>query len=637
MRHITLAAVAVSSSVLFGCPLTAAHPQATPAVPTQNGALVYPFDLSQVQLTSSRWMDNQNRTINYLKFVDVNRMLYVFRQNHKLATQGAAKNGGWDAPDFPFRGHFQGHLLSAWTQCWQTTGDGTCKDRALSFVAELAKCQANNAAAGWNKGYLNAFSEKDFDLLEQGKLSSGVPYYVLHKTMAGLLDVWQAFGDSTAKNVLLDLGGWVDKRTAKLSTEQMQRVLNTEHGGMVAVLTDMYFATGDTNWLTVARRFEHQAVMDPLARNQDQLNGLHANTQIPKWIGALREFKATGTARYKAMASNAWSMVVGAHTYAIGSNSQAEHFKPPNAIAQYLSKDAGETCNTYNMLKLTRELWTLDPSNVGLADYYERALLNQMLGQQNPADGHGHITYFHSMQPGARRGVGPAWGGGTWSTDYDSFWCCQGTGAEAHTKYADSIYFHDDSALYVNLFTPSVLRWSQRGVAVTQSTAFPVSDTSTIKLSALPSSGSSGSNGNWTFAIRIRIPEWASGATVTVNQDAVSGVKAGSYASVSRTWVLGDSITVKLPMSFRLLPANDNKALAAVAYGPTVLVGNYGNSAVSAAPKLQLGSLRRTSDKALEFSATADGKTVALLPYYDGQGINYVTYWGVQGSLPAMA
>ncbi|KAG7291362.1 hypothetical protein NEMBOFW57_001377 [Staphylotrichum longicolle] len=603
----------VVTLVLAWSPLTAT--QASPAAPTQNGALAYPFDLSQVQLTSSRWMDNQNRTIAYLKFIDLNRMLYVFRQTHKLSTQGASKNGGWDAPDFPFRGHFQGHLLSAWAQCWQTTRDPDCKQRAQAFVAELAKCQANNAAAGWSKGYLNGFSENDFTLLEQGNLKSGVPYYVIHKTMAGLLDVWQVFGDNTAKNVLLELGNWVDTRTAKLSTDRMQSLLGTEHGGMVAVLTDMYFQTGDKKWLTVAQRFEHQSVFTPLANNQDQLNGLHANTNIPKWIGAIREFKATGNTRYKSIALNAWNIVVGTRTYAIGSNSQAEHFKAPNAISQFLSSDAGESCNTYNMLKLTRELWTLDPTNVSYFDFYERAVLNQMLGQQDPADHHGHVTYFHSLQPGARRGVGPAWGGGTWSTDYDSFWCCQGTGVETHTKFADSIYFHDASSLYVNLFTPSVLSWAERGLTVTQSTSFPMSGTSTIKLSGNGSSGGNSQN----FTVKIRIPAWALGTTVAVNGAVAGSASAGSYASISRAWTAGDTITVNLPMKFRLMPANDNKNLAAVAYGPTVL----------------LSSLKRTSPTALAFSATASGRTVNLQPYYDGQGFNYVTYWSVQGSLPA--
>lgn len=276
------------------------------------------------------------------------------------------------------------------------------------------------------------------------------------------------------------------------------------------------------------------------------------------------------------------------------------------------------------MLKLTRELWTLNPSNVAYVDFYERAVLNQMLGQQNPGDSHGHVTYFNSLNPGGKRGIGPAWGGGTWSTDYNSFWCCQGTGVETNTKFMDSIYFYDASSLYVNLFTPSVLNWSQRGVTVTQSTTFPVSGTSTITIT-----------GTSDFALKIRIPSWASGASVTVNGAAVSGVTSGSYASISRTWASGDSVVVTLPMKFRTIAANDNKNLAAIAFGPTVLIGNYGSQSISSAPSLDLSTLKRTSTTSLSFSATAGGKTVTMQPYFDGQGFNYVTYFSVTGTLPS--
>jgi len=601
----------------------------SPPVKSETGALAFPFELNQVQLTSSRFMDNQNRTINYLKFIDNNRMLYVFRSTHKLSTNGAQSNGGWDAPNFPFRSHVQGHILTAWAQCYASTKDSTCRDKAISFVAELLKCQNNNAAAGFTAGYLSGFPESEFVNLEAGKLTGGnVPYYAVHKTMAGLLDVWRLIGDDNAKTVLLAMAGWVDTRTGKLSKQTMQNVLGTEHGGMAEVLTDLYFQTGDSKWIAVAQRFDHAAILDPLANNQDTLNGKHANTNLPKWIGAAREFKATGTTRYKTIASNVWSIVVNAHTYAIGGNSQAEHFKAPNAIAGYLTTDTAESCNSYNMLKLTRELWTLDPSNVGYVDYYERAMLNQMLGQQDPSNSHGHVTYFNSMNPGAKRGVGPAWGGGTWSTDYNSFWCCQGTGIETNTKFMDSIYFYDSSSLYVNLFTPSILNWSQRGLTVTQSTTFPISGTSTIKIT--------GSSSNNNFALKIRIPGWASGATVTVNGAAVSGtVSAGSYATISRTWASGDTVVVTLPMQFRIIAANDNKNLAAVAYGPTVLIGNYGSQSITSAPSLTLSTLKRTSDSSLSFSATAGGKTVPMQPFFDGQGFNYVTYFSVTGSVPS--
>ncbi|KAI8628199.1 hypothetical protein F5Y19DRAFT_465238 [Xylariaceae sp. FL1651] len=596
-----------------------------PPARNETGVSAYLFDLSQVQLTDSRWHDNQNRTLTYLKWVDPERLLYVFRSNHKLSTNGASKNGGWDDPTFPFRSHAQGHFLTAWSQCWATLQDTTCRDRATYFVAELAKCQANNNNAGFATGYLSGFPESDFTSLESGKLSNGnVPYYVIHKIMAGLLDVWRHIGDTNAKTVLLSLAGWVNQRTAKLSTNQMQSVMNTEFGGMNDVLAELYYWTGDSQWLTVAQRFDHAAVFNPLAANQDQLNGLHANTQVPKWIGATQEYKQTGTSRYLDIARNAWDITVNHHSYAIGGNSQAEHFHGPDAIAGYLTSDTAEGCNSYNMLKLTRELWATNPA-VNYFDFYERTLLNHLLGQQNPSDSHGHISYFTSLNPGGKRGVGPAWGGGTWSTDYNSFWCCQGTGVETNTKLMDSIYGYDSSSLYVNLFTPSKLTWSQRGVTVTQTTAFPVSDTTTLTI-----------GGSGTWAVKIRIPSWTSGATVAVNgqQQSIS-TTPGSYATISRTWTSGDTITVKLPMSLRLIAANDNKNLAVVAYGPTVLAGNYGTASLSSAPTLTLSSLKRTSSSALTFTGTANGASVTLGPFYDAQGFNYVTYWAVSGSLPS--
>jgi DUF1680 family protein len=575
-------------------------------------------------------MANQNRTVNYLKWVDVERLLYNFRANHRLSTRGATANGGWDAPDFPFRTHAQGHFLTAWAQCYSTLGDVECRNRATYFVAELAKCQANNAAAGFGAGYLSGFPESEFTALEARRLSNGnVPYYAIHKTMAGLLDVWRHIGDNKARDVLLALAGWVDSRTSRLSYDQMQAVLGTEFGGMNDVLTEIYLETGDKRWLTAAQRFDHAAVFNPLASGQDQLNGLHANTQVPKWIGAAREFFATGTTRYRDIAKNAWNITVGAHTYAIGGNSQAEHFRPPNAIAQYLNKDTAEGCNTYNMLKLTRELWRMDPSSTAYFDYYEQALLNHLLGQQNQADSHGHITYFTPLNPGGRRGVGPAWGGGTWSTDYNSFWCCQGTGIETNTKLMDSIYFHDDSTLFVNLFTPSVLKWTQRNITIQQTTAFPVDG----KILLAIQGGRSGGD-EWT--LRIRIPSWTPKAEVSINGERAQGISTtpGSYASAKRVWQSGDKVEIRLQMKLRLVPANDKPSVAAVAYGPVILSGNYGSTSLASIPTLALGSVRRKNAGNLAFTATADGKSVELGPFYDAQGLNYNVYWATSGQLP---
>src|SRR5690349_8393297 len=393
-----LASAVGGTSVFLADPVNAAE---IPPTRPDLGVSAYPFDLGQVRLTAGRFQDNENRTLNYLRFVDVNRLMYVFRANHRLSTNGAASNGGWDAPNFPFRSHMQGHFLTAWAQAWAGLGDPTCRDKANTMVAELAKCQANNSAAGFTTGYLSGFPESDITAVENRTLSNGnVPYYAIHKTMEGLLDAWRLIGNTQARTVLLALAGWVDTRTSRLSSSQMQAMLGTEFGGMNAVLTDIYQQTGDSRWLTVAQRFDHAAVFNPLASGQDQLNGLHANTQVPKWIGAAREYKATGTTRYRDIATNAWNFTVGAHTYAIGGNSQAEHFRAPNAIAGYLNNDTCESCNTINMLTLTRELFTLDPNRVALFDYYERAWLNQMIGQQNPADDHGHVTYFTPLNPG---------------------------------------------------------------------------------------------------------------------------------------------------------------------------------------------------------------------------------------------
>ncbi|KAH7133064.1 secreted protein [Dactylonectria estremocensis] len=598
---------------------------AAPPVNEETGVSAYAFDMSQVSLSSSRWQDNQDRTLTYIKWVDVDRLLYNFRAAHGLSTNDAEPNGGWDAPDFPFRTHFQGHFLNAWAYCYAVLQDDECRDRAVYFVEELAKCQANNDAVGFKTGYLSGFPESEIDKLENRTLSNGnVPYYAIHKTMAGLLDVWRHIGDTTARDVLLGLSAWVDGRTSALSYAQMQTMMSTEFGGMNEVLADVFHQTGDERWLEVAQRFDHATIFDPLASNIDSLNGLHANTQVPKWIGAAREFKATGTSRYKAIASNAWNITVNAHSYAIGGNSQSEHFRAPDAIASYLKEDTCEACNTYNMLKLTRELWLTNPTETSYFDFYERALLNHLLGQQNPDSDHGHITYFTPLNPGGRRGVGPAWGGGTWSTDYDSFWCCQGTALETNTKLADSIYFYDSSSLYVNLFTPSVLKWTQRGITVTQSTEYPVGDTTTLKIAG-------GNGGRWT--LRVRIPGWTSGVTIKVNGKRVSNVSItpGTYAAVTRSWRSTDTVTVTLPMKLHTVVANDNDGIAALAYGPVILSGDYGDETLAATPTLELDSVQQVNG--LEFEGTADGETVSLVPFYDAHDVNYNVYWKTSGTL----
>lgn len=606
---VALAALAPALATAPASAATGASPT-VPPVRAETGALVQPFPLGSVQLTAGRWRENMDRTLAYLRFIDPDRLLYNFRSNHGLSTRGAEQCYGWEAPDFEFRSHSQGHFLSAWAQAYAVTGESVFLDRLVYMVGELAKCQI--APTSYRAGYLSGFPESDFDTVETG-IRKGVPYYCVHKTLAGLLDAWRLTGLTQARDVLLSLAGWVDVRTARLTTAQMQTTLRTEFGGMNAVLTDLYQQTGDSRWLTVARRFDHAAVIDPLAAGTDSLDGLHANTQIPKIVGSAREYKATGTARYRDIAVNFWNIVTTNHTYVIGGNSVGEFFKAPRAIGQYLNDNTCESCNTYNMLKLTRELYTLDPTRAAYADYYERALTNQLVGQQDPADPHGHVCYFTPLNPGGRR---------TYSRDYDTFTCCQGTGLETHTKLMDSVYFSDSAGLWVNLFVPSVLTWAERGVTVTQTTTFPASDTTVLKVT--------GTAGRW--ALRVRVPGWTTGASVSVNGTAQNlALAPGTYATLDRTWASGDTVTLRFPMRLALNGTPDRPQVQAVSYGPVVLSGAFGSTALGGVlPVLTTASIAATATP-LTFTARANGASVNLIPFYDNHHQNASVYWDADG------
>ncbi|KAG7123183.1 hypothetical protein HYQ45_014042 [Verticillium longisporum] len=276
------------------------------------------------------------------------------------------------------------------------------------------------------------------------------------------------------------------------------------------------------------------------------------------------------------------------------------------------------------MLKLTRELWVMDPSNSKYFDFYEQALINHAIGQQDPSSAHGHVTYFTSLNPGGHRGVGPAWGGGTWSTDYGTAWCCQGTALETNTKLMDSIYFYDESSLYVNLYAPSKLNWTQRKVTVLQETDFPLQDTSTLTVKG---------GGDWD--LRVRIPTWSKGATIAINGQAYDGVEAvpGTYATIKRSWGEEDIVTITLPMALHIISANDEPAVAALAYGPVVLAANYGSNTLDEVPSLDLGSVRKAEGGELDFEASSGGRSVKLGPFYEAHGFNYNVYWATSGDL----
>ncbi|MFI9585379.1 beta-L-arabinofuranosidase domain-containing protein [Streptomyces sp. NPDC052236] len=572
---------------------------------------VHEFPLTAVTLLDGPFRSNMLRTQAYLAFVDPDRLLHTFRLNYGIASS-AAPCGGWESPSTELRGHSMGHLLTALAQSYANTGTVAMRTKGDHLVAQLAICQARAASAGFNTGYLSAFPESFIDRVE-ARQPVWAPYYTLHKIMAGLLDQHLLAGNAQALTVLTAMAAWVKFRMDRLTQTQRQNMLDTEFGGMNEVLTNLYQVTSDPAHLTTAQYFDHAEVFDPLAANTDALNNYHANTQIPKVLGAIREYQATGTTRYLDIARNFWDIVVGHHTYVIGGNSDGEYFKAPDRIASQLSDSTCEVCNTYNMLKLTRQLFFNNPSRTDYLEYYERALYNQILARQDPNSAHGFVSYYIPTRPGGIK---------TYSNDYYDFTCDHGTGMEDNTKYADSIYFHDGTTLYVNLFIASTLNWSSQGITLRQDTTFPETPGSKLTIT-----------GPGTFTLKIRVPSWATGATIKVNGSAQSGVTPGSPATITRAWASGDVVDITLPMAVRREATPDNPATQAVLYGPIVLAGAYGTTNLASLPTLTASSITATGTP-LRFTATASTGTVSLLPFYKLHGQRYTLYWNITGTTP---
>ena len=601
-------------------------------VPPKVPPVAEPFALTEVRLLDGPFRDAMLRDQKYLLTLDPDRLLQTFRVNAGLPTS-AKPYGGWEGPAIEIRGHSLGHYLSALSLMYASTGDDAFKQRADRIVAELALCQSNSTAMGFHAGYLSAFPESFIDRVEQGK-RVWVPWYTLHKIMAGLLDANQLCDNGQALVVLTNMANWVKFRVDALPPAQMQKSLDTEQGGMNEVLANLYAVTGNTNYLQLAEAFNHQKVFVPLAQGMDRLNGLHANTQIPKVIGAIREYEITGEPQFLTVAGTFWDAVALHRSYVIGGHSDHEHFFSTNDFARHLSTDTAETCNTYNMLKLTRELFALEPSAAKM-DFYERGLYNHILASQDPATG--MFVYLMPLKPGHFK---------SYSTPENSFWCCVGTGMENHAKYGDTIYFHDADSLYVNLFIASELSWPQKGLVLRQETRFPESDSTFLKFNvSKPTS----------FAVKIRHPGWATeGVAVSINGKKQSVSSApGSYFTLQREWHDGDKVEIQFPMALHteLLPGTSN--LVAILYGPIVLAGELGTNAMPnpitrrqtdysklpapAAPVLvgDLGDLLKrikpVADKPLAFRTEGLGqpRDFTLIPLYQLHRERYSVYWKV--------
>ncbi len=520
------------------------------------------FPLSDVQLLDSPFKAAMERNATYLLSLDPDRLLHNTRKYAGLKPKGDLY-GGWESQGIA--GHTLGHYLTALSQQYKATGDQRFKERIDYIVNEMAECQR-----AYGDGYVGALPQLEIDTLrglKDGKVEprdpfffkngAWVPWYTQHKILTGLKDAWVLGGNAQAKDVTLKLADWVDVVTANLSDEQLQTMLSVEHGGMREVLIEIHHLTAEKRYLDTAQRFYHHAVLDPLVAGRDELPGRHANTQIPKITGAARSFEVTGNADDRTAALDFWKFVVRDHSWVIGGNSDGEHFFEPNTASAHLSAATAETCNTYNMLRLTEHLFAWQPQ-VEYADYYERALYNHILASQEPDQG--MFTYFMSLKPGHFR---------TYSTPHDSFWCCVGSGMENHTRYGEAIYFRGKDELYVNLFIASTVNWRERGIVLEQRTDYPRSNTTQLVVKTA-------SRG--PFTLRIRAPAWAAvPLSLKLNGKPLDvAATPGSYASVTRAWRKGDRLDVAIPMSVRTEALHGSPDTVAFLYGPVVLAGDLG-------------------------------------------------------------
>ncbi len=592
--------------------------------------LVQPFPLSQVRLLDSPFRDAMLRDGNYLLSLDCDRLLRNFRVNAGLPTD-AKPYGGWEDPNCELRGHCVGHYLSACSLMFASTGDARFKKRVDEIVAGFAECQNALATNSSRAGYLSAFPESFIDRVENRK-PVWAPWYTLHKIMAGLLDANQLCGNARALEVLTNMANWVKFRVDNLPEEKMQASLQTEFGGMNEVLANLYGVTGNADYLKTAEAFNQKKIFDPLAAGQDRLNGLHANTQIPKMIGAARQYELTGDPRDADIAKFFWQEVALHRSYVIGGHSDREHFFPTNDFAKHLSAETAETCNTYNMLKLTRHIFEWQPSATAM-DFYERALYNDILASQDPEQG--MFVYLMSLKPGHFK---------TYSTPENSFWCCVGTGMENHAKYGDTIYFHNDDSLFVNLFIPSELSWPEKGLVVRQETKFPESDATILNFQTPTPT---------QLALKIRWPAWAEKISVRLNgkKQKISGAP-DTYVSLNREWRNGDRVEIQLPMKLHTEPLPGTTNIVAVLYGPIVLAGNLGTNGMPnpyarnqldlakipdpkvpvfvGDPKTFLKKIKPT-DEPLIFQTKNLGQPndVTLVPFYKANHERYSVYWNV--------
>ena len=550
--------LAGAAGVLLGIGAIAFAQRITSAVPDA----ARPLPLTAVRLTGGPLKHAQDLNAKYLLELEPDRMMAYYRRRAGLEGK-AEPYGGWDGDGRNLTGHIAGHYLSAVSLMYAATGDPQFKERADYLVQEMKVVQDKHG-----DGYLGAIEKgkETFQEVAKGNIrSSGfdlngqwAPWYTLHKTYAGLRDAHRFTGNRTALEVEVRFAEWAAGILAQMNDEQVQRMLNTEFGGMGEIMADLYADTGEKRWLELSYRFEHAAVMDPLKGQEDRLAGLHGNTNVPKAIASADRYAYTGNVADGTAARFFWERVVNHHTFATGGHGKDEYWRKPDELSAIIDGRTAESCNIYNMLKLTRRLFALEP-DAKYAEFHERALFNHVLGSIDPNDG--ATCYMVPVGRGVRR---------EYANMQRSFTCCVGSGMESHALHGDGIYYQSDDRLWINLFAPSTAEWSAAGVRLETETTFPEGEFVLITLDV---------KAPRAFTLAIRRPSWAgNGFDVKVNgRPGVETLpKPGSYVEIERTWNSGDVVGLVLPKALHLQPAPDNPRRAAVMWGPLVLAGDLG-------------------------------------------------------------
>lgn len=493
------------------------------------------------------------KEINYLKKLDADRLLRGYCDIGGVAAE-APLYGGWESTDI--KGHTLGHYLTAVSQGYAMSGDAELKSIADHIVDVLEKCQSAS-------GYLAAIPESHFDKIETGDTQgTWVPWYNLHKIFSGLLDAYELTGSSKALAVASRLGDWTFSRTSSWTEEVHQTVLGVEYGGMNDCLYRLYLDTRDEKHLSAANAFDEIPLFKAAADGRDILSGLHANTTIPKFVGAVRAYRATGESLYLRAAEGFFDMVLKGHTYVTGGNSEWERFGDPGVLDARRTNCNCETCNTHNMLKLARELFMLTKKKC-YADYYETTFINAILSSQNPDTG--MTTYFQPMASGYFK---------TYSTETEHFWCCTGTGMENFSKLSDSIYFTENDDVWVLRYTPSVLDWREKGISIEQNTDLPVHDMARFFF-RVP-------EGEVHAAVVLRVPDWCvSEPTVTVNEETLPVTASDGFIRIERSWQNGDDLTIRLPLAVIAHGLPDSPDVYAFQYGAVLLSADMGKDDMS--------------------------------------------------------